>query len=103
MEYRIWVPVDENDTMANVRYFVERELVKRFGGFTCVFGVGGWANANGEVVNEAVAVYTAIKVGPPCEKDAIIVRRIARYVRVKCRQEAVLWSKGPCEAEMVTA
>lgn len=62
-------------------------IAKRFGGYTATKGFGGWIDAGGNLIEEAVMVYD-IAATPDEAADADLVE-LAKWFGRELRQEAV--------------
>lgn len=62
-------------------------VAKRFGGYTATKGYGGWVDASGNLIEEAVTVYD-IAATPDEAADADLVE-LAEWFGRELRQEAV--------------
>lgn len=90
-EIRIYVP---DAVPAEVARMVKTELAECYGGFTATPAQGGWIDADGQLIEEAVTVISAVGRDAdlhPSDSMDVHARELAALVRDRAGEDAVLW------------
>lgn len=86
-----------DDERESVRYYVESELSRLFGGTTSTEGQGAWINSKGELMRERVTIIQSFADDEDARQNWDKVQNIAKYVKDALRQESVLVRAAPVQ------
>jgi hypothetical protein len=89
-EAKIILPItNDGQSIMDLHTAMQRDLAATFGGFTVVFGDGGWIDGAGNLVNDTVAIYSiAAPVTPEANAN---IAGLAMLYGHRANQEAVYY------------